>query len=75
MIYIIDSVTYKLMYSNITMLDQLKLYSIPLVGKPGKRMDSASEAREKEEEGAITEAVGRVSRDKSSQSFNFFFHY
>jgi len=38
-------------------------------------MDSASEAREKEEEGAIMEAVGRVSRDKSNQSFNFFFHY
>ena len=35
-------------------------------------MDSASEAREKEE-GAIMEAVGRVSRDKSSQSFNIFF--
>lgn len=75
MIYIIDSVTYKLKYINITVLDQLKLYSIPLVGKPGKRMDSASEAREKEEEGAIMEAVGRVSRDKSNQSFNFFFHY
>ena len=43
MIYIIDSVTYKLMYMDITVLDQLKLYSIPLVGKPGNGMDSASE--------------------------------
>ena len=36
-------------------------------------MDSASEAREKEE-GAIMEAVGRVSRDKSSQSFKCFLY-
>lgn len=35
-------------------------------------MNSASEAREREEQGAIMEAVGTVSRDKSSQSFKCF---